>query len=62
MNRKSLLFAVTLGLVLSGASAFAQTDMTTVISTVSGYWSSVLTIGIGILLFVVGRRVVKKIG
>jgi hypothetical protein len=51
-------------LALLGGSLVASaqpTDLATTITAVSGYWSSVLVIGIGIILFVVGRKVVKKI-
>lgn len=41
---------------------FAATDMSEVLTTVSSYWSSALVIAIGIVLFVIGRKVVKKIG
>ena len=36
-------------------------DFTPTITTISGFWSSVLLIGIGIILFAVGRKVVKKL-
>jgi len=39
----------------------AATEMTEVLTAVSGYWSSALVIAIGIVLFVIGRKVVKKI-
>lgn len=41
--------------------ASAQTDLPSTITAVSGYWTSAEVIGISILLFVVGRRVVRKI-
>ena len=47
--------------VLTAGTAMAQTDLTTTISTVSGYWTAAEIIGISILLFVVGRKVVRKI-
>lgn len=39
----------------------AQTDITAVVDTVSGYWDAAKAIAIAILLFVIGRRVVQKI-
>jgi len=43
------------------STASAQTDLTATITTIEGYWDAVLPIGIGIILFVVGRKVVKKL-
>jgi len=40
---------------------FGVTDMTGVLTSVTGYWDSALVIAIGIVLFVIGRKVVKKI-
>lgn len=50
-------------LVLDAAtgSAFAQTDMTSTLVSLNGYWVTAEALGIGILLFVIGRRVVRKI-
>ena len=45
----------------TSTSAFAQTDLGTTITTVSGYWTSVEALAIGILLFVLGRRILKKL-
>ena len=45
----------------SAASAFAQTDIGTTLSTVNGYWTTAEGLGIGILLFVIGRKVVRKV-
>lgn len=44
----------------SAVSSFAQTDITSTVSTLSGYWDSIETLGIGVLLFVVGRKLVRK--
>jgi hypothetical protein len=38
----------------------AQTDITSTISTISGYWDAVKVVAIAILLFLVGRRIVRK--
>jgi len=53
--------ALVVCLALAVSSASAQTDITSTISTLSGYWDGVLVIAIGIMLFVVGRKVVKKL-
>lgn len=56
------IFMVCMVFTLMGVSvAQAQTDITGVITSVSGYWTAVLTLAIAILLFSVGRAVVKKI-
>lgn len=52
-------------LVLSGvcfaAAANAATDITGVITDVDGYMDAAIVVGIAILLFVIGRRVVQKL-
>jgi len=40
---------------------FAATDMTGVIDAVTGYQEAAIVIGIAVLLFVLGRRVVRKL-
>ena len=47
--------------VASTVQAVAQTDIGSTITTVNGYWTSAEALGVGVLLFVLGRRVVKKI-
>lgn len=55
-------FIVACALLLTVSLASAQTDpMTDAIADVSGYWDAVKVVAIGILLFVLGRRVVKKL-
>jgi len=54
-------FAIALAISALTGSACAQTDMTSTITAVSGYWDAVKVVAIGILLFIVGRRVVKKL-
>ncbi len=46
--------------VLTGVAS-AQTDIGSTLTSVNGYWTTAETLGIGILLFVIGRKVVKKI-
>jgi len=41
-------------------SALAQTDCSSVITTLGGYETSALVIGVAILLWMVGRRIVKR--
>ena len=42
-------------------SALAQTDIPSTITALSGYWTSIATVAIVVLLFVVGRRLVRKL-
>lgn len=49
------------GLALVPCSMFAATDITEVISDASTYKDSAIVVGIAILLFVIGRRVVRKL-
>jgi len=49
-----------LGVFFAGV-ANAQTDITSVVDSIDGYWTAAKAIAIGILLFVLGRRVVRKI-
>ena len=55
-----------LGLAAGGAlaacsSAMAQTDISGVTTAVSGYKDAAIVVGIAILLFVIGRKVVRKL-
>jgi len=46
---------------LSGSPLFAATDIDGVISDVSGYQTAATVIGIAVLLFVLGRKVIRKL-
>jgi hypothetical protein len=51
-------------LLLLGAGAFsasAQTDITSTVSSLSGYWTAIDVLAIAVLLFTVGRRLVRKL-
>jgi len=39
---------------------FGATDIAGVLTAVSGYWDDAVLIGIGVLLFVIGRKLIKK--
>jgi len=56
LAKAALLAAV----VASSAAAQAQTDLDGVVSTPSAYKTSAIAIGIGIIVWVVGKRVVKS--
>jgi len=36
-------------------------DITTVVTAVSGYWTAIKAVAIGVILFVIGRRVLRKL-
>jgi len=38
-----------------------MTDITSAITTVSGYWDAILPLALGVVLFVVGRKLFRKI-
>lgn len=49
-------------LAISGAAAMAQpTDITGVISAVDGYRTSAVVVAIALMLFLIGRSVVRKL-
>ena len=53
-----------LGLVAMAITPNAMADgddITTTISTISGYWTGVKVIAIGVVLFVIGRRILRKV-
>lgn len=43
------------------ASANAQTDITGVITALDGYFDAALAVGVAVLLFVLGRTIVRKV-
>ena len=48
--------------LLKGSVAHAQSDqITTTISSVSGYETAAVAVGVAVLLFVIGRKVVRKL-
>jgi len=49
------------GLCASPVLAQAATDITGVITEISGYMDAAIVVGVGVLLFVLGRRVIKKL-
>lgn len=57
----AMAFALAITLVTTNAHATGETDITGVVDAVSGYWDAVVAVSIAILLFVVGRRVVRKL-
>lgn len=54
---------VLLGCAVLGAAATSQaaTDITGVINDVSGYADAAIVVGVTVVLFVLGRRVIKRL-
>jgi spermidine/putrescine-binding protein len=62
LGRFLLVLAALLALAAFTGNVSAQTDtLTTTIDSISGYWTAAEVIAVGILLFVIGRKVVRKI-
>jgi len=65
MNNKSRwvsgLLALAFCFAMFSAKADAPTDITGVISAVSGYVTAGIVVGVAILLWVLGRRTTKKV-
>jgi len=62
MNKLTKFLAVCAFLAMALTfTASAQTDITGVISAVDGYRTAAVAVGIAILLYVIGRGVVRKI-
>jgi len=60
-NRMQKLAAIGAMLAVTGSAAMAQTDITTALDTVTDYKAAAIVIGIAIFLFVLGRKVVKRL-
>lgn len=60
-NRVAVYIMLLLAFLAIVVQAQAQTDMTGVVSAVEGYVDAGIAVGIGVLLFVLGRRVLRKL-
>jgi hypothetical protein len=56
-----LMLLAAVALLAFANSASAQTDLTGTLTSLNGYWTTAEGIGIGVILFVVGRKLVRKI-
>lgn len=56
-----MVLALVLVLGLSASVASAQTDLTGTLTSLNGYWTTAEGLGIAVLLFVIGRKIVRKI-
>lgn len=48
-------------MLLAGSTAFAQTNIEEVTTAVNGYVGSAIGVGVAVLLFVLGRKVIRKL-
>lgn len=46
---------------LATGSAMAQTDITSTVSSLSSLWTTIQTLAIAIILFVLGRKLLRKV-
>jgi hypothetical protein len=63
-NAGKVIAVATVGAMLLGASAAhaqASDQITTTISSVSTYETAAVAVGVAVLLFVIGRKVVRKL-
>jgi len=60
-NRFAALLAIVFAFVLATLPASAQTDITQVITTVDGYLTAAIVVGVAVLLFTLGRAIVRKV-
>lgn len=60
-NRVSAFMVFAFAFLVLASAANAQTDITAVISTVDGYLDAAIAVGIAVLLFVLGRKVVRRL-
>jgi len=60
-NRLAAFWVFALALMVFTSAAFAQTDITGVITEIEGYLEPAIAVAIAILLFVLGRKVVRRL-
>lgn len=56
-----LTLALALAMALFTGHVMAQTDITSTVSMLSGYWTAIATLAITIVLFVLGRKLLRKV-
>lgn len=60
-NRMAAFALLAVAFVVLTFSAQAQTDMTGVISQIETYLDAAIAVGIAVLLYVLGKRVVRRL-
>ena len=62
LGRLLMLVAVLFAFAIASVTAMADTtDITGTVSTLNGYWTSISALAIAIVLFVLGRRLLRKV-
>jgi len=61
MKKYITAFLVALALLVFGFDASAQSNIAQVTTSVSGYVDAAIVVGVAVLLFVLGRKVVRKL-
>lgn len=61
LNRLQKLALVGAFTVLAVGRASAQTDITGVIDSLDGYFTAAVAVGVAVLLFTLGRAIVRKV-
>lgn len=62
LARVCMVFAFVFGLSVITAQAMAQaTDIAGTVSSLSGLWTTIQALAIAVILFVIGRKLLKKV-
>jgi hypothetical protein len=54
-------FSACVALAMAVSAVMAQTDIPSTVATLTGYWTTIVTLAITVLAFVIGRKLVRKI-
>jgi len=60
-SRAAAFLMVAFAFLAMSTGAFAQTDITGVIDSLDGYLTAGIAVGVAILLFTLGRAIVRKV-
>lgn len=61
LGRFLMLLGVIIGVAASTSVCSAQTDITSTVTALSGYWTAIAGLAITVVLFVLGRRMLRKL-
>jgi len=60
-GRAAAFAIVAFAFLAMSSGAFAQTDITGVIDSLDGYLTAAIAVGVAVLLFTLGRAIVRKV-
>jgi len=60
-NRLATMFVLAFAMLVAVSSALAQSDIAGVTTAVDGYVDAAIAVGVAVLLFVLGRKVVRRL-